>query len=379
MISQKNELGAAGKILAENIMGGTCARACPVETLCEHACVRNGEESGPVKIGLLQRFATDQASLAGAEFFTRGQASGHRVAIIGAGPAGLSCAHRLAVLGHEVVIYEAQQKSGGLNEYGLAAYKMVDDYAQREVEAILSIGGISIRNGVKVGQDISLAELQISYDAVFMGVGLGINNALQIDGEQAHGVLSAVNYIHRLRQAKDLSELPVGQDMVVIGGGMTAIDIAVQTKRLGANNVSIVYRRGKDNMSASLEEQELALKEGVRIVYWAQPVSLQIEKNVLTGVTFKSTNSAEAENFTMPADMLFKAIGQSLAPIDTDIPQFTTMQGKIAVDAEQRTSHMGIWAGGDCVSGGDDLTVSAVQDGKVAALSIHNTLTQPTA
>ncbi|MDP6967535.1 MAG: NAD(P)-dependent oxidoreductase [Gammaproteobacteria bacterium] len=376
MIGQKNDLGAASKILTENIMGGTCARACPVETLCEHACVRQGEEGGPVQIGLLQRFATDQVNLSEAKFFTRDTPTGYRVAIIGAGPAGLSCAHRLAVLGHEVFIYEAQQKSGGLNEYGLAAYKMADDYAQREVEAILSIGGINIKNGVKVGEDISFAELQTNYDAVFMGVGLGSSNALRLDGEQAEGIISAVDYIHHLRQAEDLGELPVGQDVVVIGGGMTAIDIAIQIKRLGAANVTMAYRRGKENMSASLEEQEFALNEGVRIVHWAQPVGLQTNKGFITGVEFKATNTPDSDSYTMAADMVFKAIGQSLTPIVTGDIEFAQSHGKIAVDAERRTSHMGIWAGGDCVAGGDDLAVTAVQDGKLAALSIHNTLTQ---
>jgi len=376
MISQKNEVGAAEKILSENIMGGTCARACPVETLCEDACVRHTEGDQPVKIGLLQRFATDRASELGAKFFTRQASTGHTVAIVGAGPAGLSCAHRLATLGHEVVIYEAHEKSGGLNEYGLAAYKMAGDYAQHEVQDILSIGGISVKHGVKVGEDITFAELQTNYDAVFMGVGLGANKEMQLDGEQVSGAINAVEYIHQLRQAKDLGQLPVGQNIVVIGGGMTAIDIAIQIKRLGANNVTMAYRRGKEHMNASHEEQEFALSEGVHIAHWAQPVSLQVKQGVITGVEFKRANIEGDETFTTPADMLFKAIGQSLAPIDVGAVEFVKHYGKYEVDNELRTSHPGIWAGGDCVAGNDGLAVSAVQDGKLAALSIHNTLTQ---
>jgi len=185
-----------------------------------------------------------------------------------------------------------------------------------------------------------------------------------------------VEYIHQLRQAKDLGQLPVGQNIVVIGGGMTAIDIAIQIKRLGANNVTMAYRRGKEHMNASHEEQEFALSEGVHIAHWAQPVSLQVKQGVITGVEFKRANIEGDETFTTPADMLFKAIGQSLAPIDVGAVEFVKHYGKYEVDNELRTSHPGIWAGGDCVAGNDGLAVSAVQDGKLAALSIHNTLTQ---
>lgn len=382
MISQKNEVAAAGKILQENIMGGTCARACPVETLCEDACVRHAEGDQPIKIGLLQRFATDRASELGAKFFTRAAATGHTVAIVGAGPAGLSCAHRLATLGHEVVIYEALEKAGGLNEYGLAAYKMVGGYAQKEVEDILSIGGITIKHGVQVGADITFAELQTHYDAVFMGVGLGANKAMQLEGEQSSGVINAVEYIHKLRQADDLGALPVGKNVVVIGGGMTAIDIAIQIKRLGAANVTMAYRRGKEHMNASLEEQEFALNEGVHIAHWAQPVALKTAQGAILGVEFKTTNIAGDETYFLPADMLFKAIGQSLSAINVGAIEFVKTNGKYVVDDQLRTSTLGIWAGGDCVAGNDGLAVSAVQDGKLAALSIHkslaihNTLTQ---
>jgi dihydropyrimidine dehydrogenase (NAD+) subunit PreT len=279
-------------------------------------------------------------------------------------------------LGHDVVIYEALEKSGGLNEYGLAAYKMAGDYAQQEVKDILSIGGISVKHGIKVGEDVSFAELQTNYDAVFMGVGLGSNKAMQLDGEQASGAINAVEYIHQLRQAEDLAQLPVGQNVVVIGGGMTAIDIAIQIKRLGATNVTMAYRRGKQHMNASLEEQEFALNEGVHIAHWAQPVSLQVEQGAITGVEFKTANTEGSETYITPADMLFKAIGQSLAPINMGTIEFVKTFGKYEVDNELRTSQPGIWAGGDCVAGNDGLAVSAVQDGKLAALSIHNTLTQ---
>jgi len=368
MISQHNAHGAAGQILTENIMGGTCARACPVETLCEQACVRNHEDDGPVRIGMLQRHATDQASQDQVSFFTRAAPTGHTVAVVGAGPAGLACAHAMAVLGHDVVIYEAQAKAGGLNEYGLAAYKMVDDFAQKEVDMILSIGGIEIKHGVAIGTDLSLADLQARHDAVFIGTGLGQSRTLNLPDEQANGVGNAIDYIHDLRQAERLSDLPVGRNVLVIGGGMTAIDIAAQSKLLGAEEVTIVYRRGQEHMNASDHEQAFALQNGIRLVFWAQPIKLEVQGNALVGVEFAST---QGDNFTLAADVVFKAIGQTLVPLESNL---SLVSGRIEVDAEQRSSINGIWAGGDCIAGGEDLAVSAVQDGKVAAQSMHQWL-----
>ena len=377
MISNHNPVGAAAVILQENIMGGTCARACPVETLCEHACVRNKEGDKPIQIGLLQRYATDTAMAAGETFFTREPDSGYSIGIVGGGPAGLSCAHRLAMLGHQVVIYESRQKTGGLNEYGLAAYKMLDNFAQREVEYITAIGNIDIRHGMKLGDNISLSDIQSEHDAVFLALGLGACNTIGLTGENSQGVQDAVDYIRQLRQAEDLSQLPVGSRVVVIGGGMTAIDIASQTRLLGAREVTIAYRRGAENMKASVKEQEFAQTHDVRIMHWAQPVKLLVEQQQVVGVEFKSTDPtiANQENFVLQADMVFKAIGQLLEPIDVNRNiQFELEAGRLRVDAERRTSQLGIWAGGDCVSDGDDLTVSAVQDGKLAAQSIHKFL-----
>jgi glutamate synthase (NADPH/NADH) small chain len=368
MISQHNNHGAAGKILTENIMGGTCARACPVETLCEQACVRNHEDDGPVRIGMLQRYATDQASQDQVSFFTRAEPTGHSVAVVGAGPAGLACAHAMAVLGHDVVIYEAQAKAGGLNEYGLAAYKMVDDFAQKEVDMILSIGGIEIRHGVRIGTNLSLADLQARHEAVFIGTGLGQSRSLNLADEQAHGVENAIEYIHDLRQTERLSDLPVGRKVLVIGGGMTAIDIAAQSKLLGAEEVTIAYRRGQEHMNASDHEQAFALENGIRLVFWAQPIKLEVQSNALVGVEFAST---QGDNFTLSADVVFKAIGQTLLPLEGNL---SLTSGRIEVDTEQRCSVDGVWAGGDCIAGGEDLAVSAVQDGKVAAKSMHQWL-----
>jgi dihydropyrimidine dehydrogenase (NAD+) subunit PreT len=376
MIANGNAVGAAGLILEENIMGGTCARACPVETLCEGVCVRNHGDDRPVTIGLLQRFAVDEALEEGTRFFSRCEQTGKSIGVVGAGPASLSCAHRLAVLGHDVVVYEARSKSGGLNEYGLAAYKMLDEFAQKEAEFITSLGGIEIVHDTILGKDVSLEKLQERHDALFLGIGLGGCNTLGIPGEDAEGVADAVAFIDRLRQAGKLSAVPVGRRVIVIGGGMTAIDAAVQAKLLGAEEVTIAYRRGADAMKASIVEQEFAKIRGVSIRYWAQPSAVMIEEGRAVAVEFQAgADAADGEKLVIPADMVLKAIGQGshlerAGPADS----FEVANGRLVVDEECRTSCSGIWAGGDCIAGGDDLTVSAVQDGKVAANSIHRAL-----
>ncbi|MET0313470.1 MAG: FAD-dependent oxidoreductase, partial [Hansschlegelia sp.] len=240
-IAKGQPKAAAKTILNANIMGAMCARVCPTETLCEEVCVRHESDGAPVKIGQLQRYATDALFDAGAQPFTRGEPTGRRIAIVGAGPAGLACAHALARAGHEVTIFEAREKPGGLNEYGIAAYKAAGGIAQREVDFILSLGGIVLKAGVALGRDFHLETLRAEYDAVFLGLGLGAVNALGLDREE--GAEDAIDYIAALRQADDLSALPVGRRVVVVGGGMTAVDAAVQAKRLGADEVTIVYRR----------------------------------------------------------------------------------------------------------------------------------------
>ncbi|MDO8361194.1 MAG: FAD-dependent oxidoreductase, partial [Devosia sp.] len=225
-----NPLGAAETIFEQNILGGMCARVCPTEQLCEEACVREAAEGKPVKIGLLQRYATDIAMAAEAQFFSRAASTGKRVAVVGAGPAGLACAHRLALHGHDAVIYDARPKAGGLNEYGIASYKAPGGFAQAEVDYVTAIGGITIETGKILGEHFSLSELAGRFDAVFLGLGLGGVNVLRADGEDAEGVDSAIDFIADLRQASDLAALPIGRKVVVIGGGMTAIDAAVQSK-----------------------------------------------------------------------------------------------------------------------------------------------------
>ena len=379
-IRSDNIRGSAHTILKENIMGGMCARVCPTEVLCEEACVRNTHEDKPVEIGLLQRYATDPIFAAGSQLFYRAAESGKQVAVIGAGPAGLSCAHRLAMLGHNVVVFNRDRKPGGLNEYGIAAYKTVDEFAQGEIDYILSIGGIEIRNNVALGSDLTLDELRENYDAVFLGLGLGSVNELRLTNESMPGVLSAIDYIAELRQADDKSSLPVGKNVVVVGGGMTAIDVAVQSKRLGADRVDIVYRRGPEQMGASRYEQDLARVSGVMIHYWAQPAKLTGDTHV-EAIEFERTRLDDSgkltttdETLRFDADVVFKAIGQRLDMTSID-PSLNTERGRIIVDGDGKTSLDRVWAGGDCVLGGDDLTVTAVQHGKLAAIAIDRALT----
>jgi dihydropyrimidine dehydrogenase (NAD+) subunit PreT len=379
-ISTGNPTGSAKTIFDQNILGGMCARVCPTETLCEQVCVREVAEGKPVQIGQLQRFATDHYMAENeTQPYQRAASTGKKVAVVGAGPAGLACAHRLAMHGHDVTLFDAREKAGGLNEFGIASYKSVDNFAAREVEFVLSIGGIELKTGSRLGDNLNLADLRASYDAVFLGIGLGGVNALGLDGEDKGGSLDAVDYIANLRQADDLGKLPVGRRVVVIGGGMTAVDIAVQTKLLGADDVTIAYRRGQDRMNASEYEQHLAQTNGVKIMTWAQPKALVAANGSVTGIELERTRDQDGsltgtgEIVTLEADMVFKAIGQTL--VDTDLGGALTLEkGRIVVDADRKTSLDDVWAGGDCVAGGEDLTVAAVEDGKIAAEAINAAL-----
>lgn len=380
-ISNGNVKGAAVEILKANIMGGSCSRVCPTEILCEEKCVRMAKEGKPVLIGKLQRFSTDHLMASGVQPFERAQPSGKSVAVVGAGPAAMSCAHRLAVHGHSVTVFEAREKAGGLNEYGIASYKMVDDFAQRETDFILSIGGIEILYGQRLGDTLSLDTLRADFNAVFLGIGLGGSNDIGVAGEDLDGVVDAVDYIRELRQATDLSVLPVGRRVVVIGGGNTAVDIAIQSKLLGAEDVTMVYRRGPEQMGATGHERELAQTRDVRIRFWAKPVKFIGDDGAVTGVEFERTAlgsdgglSGTGELYTVDADMVFKAVGQTLVPFSSDGDAPEIDGGRFKIDENYQTTLPGVYAGGDCVKG-LDLTVEAVQDGKLAAEAIHRRLT----
>jgi glutamate synthase (NADPH/NADH) small chain len=381
-IATGNPLGSAKTIFDQNILGGMCARVCPTETLCEEVCVREVAEGKPVQIGRLQRYATDVAMAMDKQFYKRAQPTGRKIAVVGAGPAGLACAHRLARYGHDVTILEARPKAGGLNEYGIAAYKSTDDFAQAEVDYVTAIGGIDIAEGKALGRDYFLLDLVQTYDAVFLGMGLGGINGLRVEGEDADGVVNAVEFIATLRQAEDLSDLPVGRRVVVIGGGMTAVDAAVQSKLLGAEEVTICYRRGKEHMNASEFEQDLATSKGVVIRHWLQPKRVVVQYGKAAGIELEYTELVDGklvgtgETVHIEADQIFKAIGQTfdLSSLNSTGSTIRLEGGKIAVDAEGRTSLPKVWAGGDCVGVGEDLTVSAVAQGRDAAESIHRAL-----
>ncbi len=368
---------AAKTILEQNILGGMCARVCPTETLCEEACVREAAEGKPVEIGKLQRFATDKIMDEDGHPFQRMSETNKRVAVVGAGPAGLACAHRLSMYGHKIDLFEARDKLGGLNEYGIAAYKTVNNFAEREVQWLLEIGGITPKLGIELGKDIQLPDLEQDYDAIFLAIGLGGVNALSLADEEAFGVVSAVDFISDLRQANEFKDIPIGRNVVVIGGGMTAIDAGVQSKLLGAENVTIVYRRGEGQMSASVKEREHATSAGVRILTNLSPKRIIAKDGKLQEIVFayaKSKNGKyeiSSEEVSLKADQIFKAIGQTCKQVTEKV---NTISKKIKTTDEGRIGNQKIWAGGDCSHVGEDLTVTAVAQGRDAAEDINKFL-----
>lgn len=378
-ITTGNRRGAALDILGANIFGGMCSRVCPTEILCEGSCVRNRPGDEPVQIGALQRHATEWVVADRVRLFERGPDSGLRVAVVGAGPAGLACAHALARAGHRVVVFDAKDKAGGLNEYGIAKYKVLD-FAAREIEWLLSIGGIEVRHGKALGRDTALADLRRDHAAVFLAIGLAGVKALAIDGEGLAGVRDAVDFIAELRQCAEPARLPIGRRVVVIGGGNTAIDAAVQSRKLGAESVTLAYRRGVAQMSATFAEREFAQTQGVALIEWVQPRRLLGTDGKVTAAEFEYTRmdgagrlAGTGETLTIPADMVLKAVGQEFLARG-ELPEIK--KGRILVDVDYATSLPGVWAGGDCVGTAADLTVQAVEDGKRAACAIDRALTQ---
>ena len=380
-IADGNLRGSATTILDSNPLGGICARVCPTENLCEAVCVKVAQEGKPVAIGKLQRHAVDALMESDRpQVFKRAAVTGKKIAVVGAGPAGLSCAYSLARLGHDVVVFDANPKAGGLNEYGLASYKTPDNFAQREIAWLLSIGGITIKSDYKLETLEQLAALQQDHDALFLGMGLASTHQLGVPGGALQGVQDAVEFIATLRQTADLSTLPVGRRVVVIGGGMTAVDASVQSKLLGAENVHMVYRRGPETMSSSSVEQEWAQTNGVTIHHWLAPVEIiasinqsdhvgavKFAKQAMVDGKLQATGEFE----TIEADMVLKAIGQTLGNPLLGKAQFKLDGGRIATDEEGQTNLPGVWAGGDCRAGGLDLTVEAVEHGKQSAKAIH--------
>jgi glutamate synthase (NADPH/NADH) small chain len=331
-----------------------------------------------VAIGRLQRFATDTLLAKGGRHpFSRAADSGKRVAVVGAGPAGLSCAHRLSLLGHVVDIFEAKPKPGGLNEYGLAAYKMTGDFAQREVAFILGLGGIAIHYGKRLGETVSLDALSRDYDAVFLAIGLALPRELGLEGDGLDGVIEALRFIESVRQG---TAAEVHGRVVVIGGGNTAVDAAIQAHCLGADEVVMTYRRGVAQMGATAWEQQLARISGVAIKPWLAPKRILGSAGKVTSVLFERTQLGDGQlngtgvDVELPADLVLTAVGQELR--EEDLTGLAVQAGRIRIDADYRTERTAVFAGGDCVKSGLDLTVQAVEDGKRAALAIDRFLTE---
>lgn len=384
-ILHDNVAGAAETILDANIFGGSCARACPTEVLCEGACVDRMRAGAPIEIGRLQRYATDFAQERGLRFFAPGAPTGRRVAIVGSGPAGLSCAHELRRHGHEVTVFEARDVPGGLNTLGIAAYKITREFSLEEIQPILDMGvDLRLNNPV---DGAGLAAMLGEYDAVFLGVGLGSTQRLDIPGEDGPGVWEALEFIYQMHRAGGMEHSEVGRHVVVIGCGNTAIDAATAAVRLGAERVTIAYRRSSDEMTAYAYEYELAKQDGVIFEWYAQPEQFVLENGRLAGVRFARVEPANGAGrgaalspvpggeFTIPCDMAIKALGQSpIVEILAGLSPNVVERGRVVVDPiTYATPIPRLYAGGDCISKGAEI-VNAVQEGKLAARSIHQSL-----
>ena len=375
-----NLTGSARTILSANILGASCARVCPTAVLCEGACVVLDREGDPVKIGRLQRYATDHVYENRIQVLKApARKSGKRVAIIGGGPAGLGCAAELSLLGHQAVVFEKKTHAGGLNTYGIAYYKMTPQASLEEVEMVKSLG-VEFRCGVEVGKDIPVDQLEKEFDAVFIGIGLGGGSRMNIPGEDLPEVVEALDFIEQLH-ARPLHEVAVGRRVAVIGGGNTAIDAVTQAKRLGAERVVLIYRRTQGEMSAYEFEQELAKADGVEFVLQTIPLEVAADNGHVAGLKLARTASTNGKlqvlggtEWVEPFDMVIKAIGEQKQArlLKFLFPQLELDQRSVVVHNRDtgQTNLPKIFTGGDCANGGREV-VNAVAEGKKAARGIH--------
>ncbi|MBN8675268.1 MAG: NAD(P)-dependent oxidoreductase [Chitinophagales bacterium] len=384
-IATENIKGSAKTIFSSNIMGAGCSKVCPVEKLCEGACVYNLLEEEPIPIAKLQRYSTEMAMKEKWQLFERkpspsGAGGVRRVAIVGAGPAGLSCAHVLSREGIDVTIYEKESKGGGLMTYGIAAYKVTPQFCEDEVNYILSIGGIEIRYNQELGKDITLSQLKKEYDAVYLGIGVGVARQLDIPGEKLEGVTDAIRFIYDIR-TKGYPAVPVGDKVAVIGMGMTAIDAATQAKRLGAKEVTLVYRRTEAEKPCTDVELDIARTDGCGIIWLAAPKKIKGTQGKVKQLVCSVMKLGEpdasgrrspvdtGETFTLDVDMVIKAAGQ--VPFEKLVKKYNldNKNGKIVINENCATNIKGVFAGGDAVNGGKEV-VDAVQAGKDGARAI---------
>jgi glutamate synthase (NADPH/NADH) small chain len=379
-ITTENVKGSAHTIFSANIFGGGCSRVCPVEKLCEGACVYNLMDEKPIAIARLQRYSTEKAISQQWRLFERKPFTGQQVAVIGAGPAGLSCASVLSRQGINVTVFEKEKKGGGLMTYGIAAYKVTPEFCRDEVDFITSIGGIDIRYNMELGRDISLEQLQKDYDAVYLGIGVGLARPLNVPGEHLEGVVNALHFIYDIRNS-GFREVAVGDKVIVIGMGMTAIDAATQARRLGAAEVTLVYRRTQAEMPCTQAELDIALLDGCKVIWLAAPREVLGENGSVTGLVCSVMELGKADasgrrspvdtgkTITLQADMVIKATGQIPFTELVKRQGLADVSGKIQTDASGVTNIMGVFAGGDCVNGGKEV-VDAVQAGKNGAEGI---------
>lgn len=375
-IANDNVEGAAKTIFDSNILGMSCARVCPVETLCVGSCVYNNMEQPAIQIGKLQRYATDAAFEAGLTFYEAGADTGKKVVCVGGGPASLAAAHRLRRYGHQVTIIEKGDYLGGLNTSGIASYKMKSDRSLSEVEWVLSIGGIDVRSHQSVPDQVSWGDLKSEFDAIFVGFGLGEDSLLSLPGADAEGVQGAVDFIAQMKlTALDLSGV---KQAVVIGGGNTALDAVRELKGLGVERVTLAYRGGEAQMSGYAHEWSEAKREGVEARWRAQPLSFSSEGGKVTGVTFQAMDEQKqpiaGQTLSLPADLVLLAIGQGkLGALTTELG-VEVERGRLVTDEQGATTATGVYAGGDCRNGGKEV-VNAVAEGDQAAHAIHGFLT----